>query len=137
MTEFYPHLKHAHVALVLLSGSLFLVRGAFVQMGSEWPMRASLRYSSYIIDTLLVAAAIALVWILPAAMFHNGWLTVKLVLLIAYIVLGSVGLKRGRSRRQRAIGYAGAILLFAAMYAVARTHDPLGPIVILRSWMAG
>lgn len=137
MTEFYPQLKHAHIALVLLSGSLFLVRGAFVQMGADWPMRPSLRYSSYVIDTLLIAVAIMLVWILPAALFQNGWLTVKLVLLVAYIVLGSVGLKRGRNRPQKAAGYAGAILLFAAMYAVARTHDPLGPIVMLRGWMAG
>lgn len=137
MAEFYPHLKHTHIALVLISGALFLVRGAFVQTGADWPMRAPLRYLSYGIDTLLVVTAIALVWILPAALFNNGWLYTKLILLVAYIVLGSVGLKRGRNRRQRALGYTGAILLFAAMYAVARTHDPLGPFVVLRGWVLG
>ena len=38
---------------------------------------------------------------------------------------------RGRTRRARAICYAAALLVFAAVYGIARAHHPLGPLVAL------
>ena len=63
-------------------------------------MAAPLRYLSYSIDTVLLTAALMLLTILPGAMFANGWLATKLVLLVAYVVLGSFALKRGRTPRR-------------------------------------
>ena len=60
-------------------------------------MAAPPRYLSYSIDSVLLTAALMLVTILPHAMYANGWLTVKLVLLVVYVVLGSFALKRGRT----------------------------------------
>ena len=61
---------------------------------------------SYAIDTALLTAALMLLTILPGAMFANGWLAMKMVLLVVYVVLGTLALKRARSPRSRAVFYA-------------------------------
>jgi uncharacterized membrane protein SirB2 len=60
------------------------------------------RWTSYTIDTTLLTAAMMLLTILPWAMFGNGWLAVKLVLLVVYIVLGILALRPQRTRPARA-----------------------------------
>lgn len=134
MSEFYPAIKLIHVAAALASGTLFALRGAAVQAGGRWAMAAPLRFLSYTIDTVLLGAALLLVIILPAAVYANGWLAVKLVLLVAYIVAGSFALKRGRTPRTRRWCFAIAAGLFVGMLAIARTHSPLGPWLWLRAW---
>lgn len=133
MIEFYPQIKLVHVASVVASGLLFLLRGLVLQAGERgrWAMAAPVRFLSYGIDTVLLTAALMLVTILPATIYANGWLTAKLVLLVAYIGLGALALKRGRTRRVRLACFAGALALYGMMLAIARTHDPLGPFRLL------
>jgi len=63
---------------------------------------------------------------LPAAMFANGWLTLKLMLVVLYIVLGTFALKRGRTPRVRATSYLAALLTFGTIIGIALAHHPLG-----------
>ena len=88
MFEFCPQIKWVHIACVLASGTLFALRGLLVQAGhagaAQW---TPVRWLSYAIDTTLLTAALMLVSILPGALFANGWITTKLVLLVAYVVL--------------------------------------------------
>ena len=126
MIEFYPQILWVHIAAVIASGSLFLIRGLLLQTGSRAGMAPPLRYLSYGIDTVLLTAALMLVTILPRALFANGWLTVKLVLLIVYVVLGSFALKRGRTAKARRMCFLAALAVFALMLGIARAHHPLG-----------
>ena len=126
MIEFYPQIRHVHILAVILSGSLFALRGLGALAGARWPHAALLRYLSYTIDTTLLTAALMLVTILPGAMFANHWLKVKLVLVVVYVVLGVFALRRGRSRAVRATCFAGALLVFIAIIGIARMHHPLG-----------
>lgn len=128
MIEFYPQIKHAHIALALLSGALFAVRGAAALAGMRWPLSLPVRWLSYAVDTALLTAALMLLTILPWAMFGNGWLATKLVLLVVYVVLGVFALRRGRTRGTRAACYVAALLVFGAVYGIARAHHPLGPL---------
>lgn len=127
MIEFYPQIKHVHVGCVMLSGLLFALRGAGVLAGARWPMALPVRVLSYAIDTTLLTAALMLFTILPGGVFANGWLTLKIALLVVYIVLGSFAL-RGRSRGAKAAYFAAALAIYAFMYTIARTHDPLGAL---------
>lgn len=131
MIEFYPQIKQAHILLVALSGSLFLARGIAVLMQAGWPQQRAVKRLSYAIDTALLAAALMLVQLLPSAVFSNGWLAMKLVLLVAYILLGAFALRRARSRSVRAVCFLLAVLVFAWMLTIARSHHPLG---LLRLW---
>jgi uncharacterized membrane protein SirB2 len=126
--EFYPQIKLLHVAAVITSGSLFLLRGLVVQTGRQWAMAAPLRYLSYSIDTVLLTAALMLLTLLPGVVFANGWLAAKLSLLVLYVGLGTFALKRSRTRRMRLACFIGALAVYGTMLVIARTHDPLGPI---------
>ncbi|HEX4854904.1 SirB2 family protein [Arenimonas sp.] len=126
MIAFYLQIKLVHIAAVLASGGLFALRGALVLAGVRWAMAAPLRYLSYSIDTVLLTAALMLLTALKLNPFVIPWLSVKLALLVLYVVLGSLALKRARSRRARAIYYGAALATFGFMYFVARAHHPLG-----------
>jgi uncharacterized membrane protein SirB2 len=68
------------------------------------------------------------------AVFANGWLWVKLALLVVYVGLGTFALKRGRTAKIRLISFVSALFVFACMYVIARTHDPLGPVRLFGAW---
>jgi len=127
---YYLQIKWVHVFAVLASGALFAMRGGFVLAGARWPMAAPWRYLSYSIDTVLLTGAAMLASILPAAMFANGWLAAKLVLLPVYVVLGSFALKRARTRLGRALSYAMALAVYGYIIGIALTHHPLGPLLL-------
>ena len=126
MLEFYPQIRAVHIAAVMASGSLFLLRGAAVQLGATWAMAAPLRYLSYSIDTVLLTAALMLATILHQYPFVQGWLTAKVLLLVVYVVLGSFALKRGRTRAVRTSCWIAALLVFLFIVSIARAHHPLG-----------
>lgn len=131
MIEFYPQIRQFHIFVALLSGALFAVRGALVLGGARWPMALPVKWLSYSIDTALLTAALMLLTILPGAMFANGWLTVKVTLIVVYVVLGVLTMRPARTRRTRALCYVLALLTFGAIYSIARAHHPLGILVRL------
>lgn len=131
MIEFYPQIKQFHIFVALLSGTIFALRGAFVLAGASWPQALPVKWLSYTVDTALLTAALMLLTILPWAMFGNGWLLVKVTLVVVYVVLGVFALRRGRTRRQRAVCYVLALLTFGAIYGIARAHHPLGTLLPL------
>ena len=131
MLEFYPQIKAVHIAAVMASGSLFLVRGAAVQLGAAWAMAAPLRYLSYAIDTALLTAALMLATLIHQFPFVQGWLTAKVLLLVVYVVLGSFALKRGRTRVVRTSCWIAALLVYLFIVSIARAHNPLGIVALL------
>jgi uncharacterized membrane protein SirB2 len=131
MIEFYPQIRLVHISFVTLSGALFFLRGAGVFAGARWPMLLPVRLASYSIDTVLLTAALMLFTILPGAVFANGWLTTKLLLLVVYVVLGSLALKRVRTPRARSLCFAAAAATYLFMFSIARAHHPFGVFALL------
>lgn len=135
MPEFavwYSPLKLAHIGLVLVSGGLFALRGALVLAGQSWAMARPWRLLSYGIDTLLLTAGVTLWILLSLNPVASPWLGVKLLLLVLYIVLGSLALKRARAPAARRASYAGALMVYLFMASVAISHHPLG---FLQVWL--
>jgi len=126
LAEYYPQIKWVHVLMVVLSGGLVFLRGLAAHLGATWTMAWPLRWLSYAIDTVLFTAALMLVTILHQYPFVQSWLTVKVLLLAVYIVLGSLALKRGSTRRMRVTCWVLALVVFLFIMSVARTHDPFG-----------
>lgn len=133
MIEYYPQIKLVHIAAVLISGSLFFLRGLLVLSGEKrLALAMPVRYLSYTVDTVLLTAALMLVSILPGAMFASGWLTVKLILMVTYIVLASFALKRATQPSAQRISFILALVTYGSMLSIARAHHPLGA---LRNWL--
>ncbi len=129
--EFYPEIKLVHVGAVIASGGLFALRGLMMLAGSRLANHAALRHLSYAIDTTLLTAALMLITILHQYPFVQGWLTVKVLLLVVYIVLGSLALRRGRTLAIRTSCYFAALAVYLFIIGVARAHDPRGILAML------
>ena len=123
----YPQIKAAHVGLALCSGAFFALRGVAVLGGARWPQAPLARHASMAIDSALLLAAVLLLVALQLNPFSTPWLLAKLGLLVAYVVLGVLALRRARTVVGRLASLAAALACFAAMVAVARAHPPLGP----------
>ena len=126
MLEYYAQIRTAHIGFVVASGLLFTLRGVGVLSGGRWALAAPVRIAAHTIDTALLTAGIMLAVMLPAAVFANGWLIAKLVLLVAYIVAGYVALRRARTRASRIAWFALALVIFVSIVGIARAHHPLG-----------
>lgn len=122
----YPLVFWTHIGLVGSSAALFLIRGIGVFSGRAWPMGKACRRLSVAIDTLLLLAGVTLWWLLQLNPVRDHWLGVKLVLLLVYIALGSMALKRAPSLRAKMAFFAAALLCLAFMASIAIAHHPLG-----------
>jgi uncharacterized membrane protein SirB2 len=122
---YYSLIKHLHLVTIVVTLALFLLRGVWMMMDSPRLQARWARIVPHINDTLLLASGIALAVLMQQYPLVHGWLTAKLFALIAYIVLGTLALKRGKTKAQRVTAWIAALLVFGYMLAVARAHDPL------------
>jgi uncharacterized membrane protein SirB2 len=131
MIELYLPLRQLHIACAILSVSLFVLRGALMLADSPRQRNLVLRYLPHVVDTVLLTSALMLTTIVRQYPFSNGWLTTKLVLLVVYVVLGSIALKRGRTRVVRITALVAALATVGFLLTVARAHHPLGLFALL------
>ncbi|MDE2304830.1 MAG: SirB2 family protein [Gammaproteobacteria bacterium] len=127
----YRTLLAIHVHCVALSGSLFTARALMRITGRGAANHVVLRRASYLIDTILLGAAVALTMVVHQYPLVDAWLTVKVALLVLYVVLGSIALKRARSPRGRIAAAIGAWTTFAAIVGVAVTRSPASWFALL------
>src|SRR5256886_5618794 len=118
----FAAIRLVHITCVAMSGSLFCLRGilriASIPTAHHW----LLRLASHVIDTALLLAAILLTLILHQYPFTDAWLTTKVLLLVLYIVLGTIALKRARTVFGHVVAFVFALLTFAYIIGVAITH---------------
>jgi uncharacterized membrane protein SirB2 len=121
----YLALKHLHITCVVLSGLGFCLRGWWMLRESPLRQHRLARVLPHMVDTLLLGSALTMAWLSGQYPFAQSWLTAKLGGLIAYILLGTMALKRGKTRQSRA-GYFGlALLTYAYIVSVALTRNPI------------
>jgi len=131
MTAWYPMLKSAHVACVAASLALFVVRGMWMLRSPDRLHAPWVRVVPHVVDTLLLASAIALAVLLRLDPLVHGWLAAKIAGLVAYIALGTVALKRGRTRGRRSVAFAAALAVYAYIVSAAITKSAAGPLAWL------
>ncbi|MCL5060931.1 MAG: SirB2 family protein [Candidatus Thermoplasmatota archaeon] len=120
----YSLLKQLHLTTIALTLALFVLRGAWMMADSPRLRARWVRIVPHVNDSLLLASGIALAVLIRQYPLVHGWLTAKLFALILYIVLGTVALKRGKTRGRRIAAWVAALLVFGYMVAVAVAHDP-------------
>lgn len=120
----YGLLKSVHILCAGLSVSGYIVRGVWMLQESPRLQARWVKITPHVIDTLLLVSAIALAIQVEQYPFVHGWVTAKVLALIAYIGLGSIGLKRGRTRTARLTAGIAALATFGYIVAVAVTRNP-------------
>ncbi|HEX9626985.1 MAG TPA: SirB2 family protein [Acidiferrobacterales bacterium] len=112
-----------HVGAALASILGFFGRGLWMIQDSPRRRERWVRILPHVVDTVLLGSAIALAVRIHQYPGVHAWLTAKVAALLIYIVLGSIALKRGRTKSQRVIAWVGAMLVFAYIVGVARTRS--------------
>lgn len=119
----YLYVRTVHIACAVLSIAGFTLRGVLMLRESPWLHRRFVRIAPHVVDTLLLASAVWLAWFLGQVPFVHGWITAKILALLAYIVLGTVALKRGRTKGVRSGALVAALASATYIVAVALTRD--------------
>ena len=127
----YQLVYYLHVLTVCLSGSFFLLRGIWMLQDSDLLARKLVRVAPHINDSILLLAALYLALAIEQYPITHAWLTVKVLALLAYIILGVFALRRGRTKSIRVLCFIGALAAFGFMVSVALTRDPLGVFSLL------
>lgn len=122
----YALVKAVHIGCVAASLALFCLRGGYMLAAPGRLAMRWVRIAPHAVDTVLLASAIALAVMIGNAPGTHGWLTAKVIGLVVYIVLGTVALKRGRTRGIRIAAFAGALVVYAYIVSVALTKSPAG-----------
>ena len=121
----YLALKHFHVTCVVLSGLGFALRGLWMLNDSPLLRARLTRVVPHVVDTLLLGSALLMAWQSSQYPFAQGWLTAKFFGLLAYILCGTMALKRARTKGRRVVFLVLALLAYAYIVGVALARNPL------------
>ena len=122
----YATLKLLHQGAVLLSFTGFLARGLGALASAGWVNARPAKTLPHLVDTVLLASALALAFMLRLNPANTPWLLAKLVALVVYIGLGMVALRPRLSRVSRMVAFVAALATFGYMVSVAITKQPGG-----------
>lgn len=127
----YLAIKHLHVTCVVLSLIGFLLRGSWMLSGSALLQHRLTRILPHLVDTTLLLSAIWLAVAIRQYPFDAPWVTAKVLGLLAYIGLGTIALKRGRTRTIRLAALGAAIAVYLWIVSVAFSKNAAGFLATL------
>lgn len=125
----YEILKHVHIWAAVLTISGFVLRGLWMIRESPLLQHRLSCILPHVIDTIFLLSGIGLVVALNLPVMRSPWLIAKLAALVAYVLLGTVALKRGRTPGIRRTAFVLALVTFAFIVGVAIYKTPW-------SWMS-
>ncbi|MGM0766492.1 MAG: SirB2 family protein [Pseudomonadota bacterium] len=117
----YLILKHLHMTTAYLTVVLLALRLLLDAVGKPDWRQTPLRWIPHANDTVLLVAAISLLFVTPWMPFVHGWLTAKIFLLVGYIVAGVFALKQTRTLPVRLAATVLALVQVMAIFHLAMT----------------
>ncbi len=123
MLASYVPILILHMTLAVVSPVLFSLR-VWRRLRGLDPAQGWLRVTPHVVDSLLLAAGVALALIIGQYPFVNGWLTAKLLALIAYVAVGHAAVRRARTRCGRLGAWLAGLAIVLYIFAVAVSRDP-------------
>ncbi|SFR57111.1 Uncharacterized membrane protein SirB2 [Marinobacter daqiaonensis] len=121
----YVLLKHLHMTTAYLTVVLFALRLLLDLVGRPGWRRTPLRWIPHANDTILLAAAIGLLFVTPWMPFVHGWITLKILLLIGYIVAGVFAMRQTVARHWRVLAAVLALVQITAIFHLAMAKPVL------------
>jgi uncharacterized membrane protein SirB2 len=125
----YALLKLIHVGTVYITFGLFLARGIWMLLDSPRLQDRWVRVVPHLNDTLLITAAIGMLVTIGLNPLFQPWLLAKIVGLLLYIGLGTMALKRGRTKVQRSLYFVAALAIIGYIIAVAVTKQVIPGVI--------
>lgn len=117
--------KQIHLISVALSFLGFFLRGVWMMTDSPLLTARPSKILPHIIDTVLLVSGIAMVVMMSLSLGAETWLIAKIVALIVYIIIGTIAIKRGKTKTVRTVAWVLAMSVFVYIYLVAKSHSAM------------
>lgn len=117
----YTLIKIIHMSCAMISVLGFLVRGILKIKESPMVEKKLVKVLPHVIDTVLLASAIALVVMSGQYPWVAPWVGAKIAGLVVYIALGVMTMRVAKTRQTRIISFALALVTAAYIFMVAAT----------------
>ncbi|RUO76463.1 SirB2 family protein [Pseudidiomarina taiwanensis] len=115
----YILLKQAHIVLAVTTLLSFIIRGYWMITDSSLLQHRWVKTIPHIIDTLLLSSALALMVMAGFYPWVFDWVAAKILLLLLYIVFGTIALKRGKTKSQRIVAFIAALICIGLIFKSA------------------
>ncbi len=115
----YLILKHLHMTTAYLTVVLFALRLLLDMVGKPGWRQTPLRFIPHINDTVLLVAAISLLFVAGYASDMPGWLMAKIALLFGYIIAGVFAMKQTAGKPVRIVASVLALVQVTAIFHLA------------------
>lgn len=127
----YELLRNVHVICAVATISGFILRGFWMLVESPLLQRKLTRIAPHVVDTLFLLSGVFMLVIAGLNPFGQPWLVAKFVALLAYIVLGMIAIRRGRTKNIRAVAFVSAIAVFGYVIGVGMSRSPASWLALL------
>ena len=121
----YAYLKLLHVTLAIVSVSGFMRRAWWSVNESPLLKTRFARIAPHVVDTFFLLAGIAMIWIASLPVLSTPWLLAKFAGLVVYVLVGTVAIKRGKTREIRLMASILAVGVFAWVVGISIRKSPL------------
>lgn len=115
----YMAIKHLHLTAVALSVILFIVRFLWAQKDATVLAKKWSKILPHVVNTVLLVSAIWMLVVLEGTPFGHGWLAVKLLGLILYIVLGLMAMKWAKTNTMKWGAFFAALIVLGGTVKIA------------------
>ena len=125
----YLIIKNIHVTFATLTIIGFLLRAYWKASESNLHQNRATKIVPHTIDALFLATGIWLLMMLDMNPLQHPWLLAKFAAIFAYVGLGMVAFRFGRTPQIRSLAFVGAVASFAFVVGAALIKSPM-------SWLA-
>jgi len=111
-----------HLLCVLMSLGGFFARGVGHLCEAHWVNERWVKVLPHVVDSLLLLSGISLIIITRQYPGETLWISVKLGLVVAYILLGIIAFRLARTRLQRLSAWGMALMVVGLILFVATSR---------------
>lgn len=122
--------KYLHIVSVAAGFALFFVRGLWMMQSYPDSQEKWVRVLPHAVDAVIVLSAIVMLAMSPTG-WPGDWLTVKLALIVVYVVLALYLFRGARALATKFLAWLLGLLVFLFITTIAVLNDPLGILSVL------
>ncbi len=119
----YLTVKTIHMTCALISFTGFLFRAYLMVIESKWLNHKAVLLTPHVIDSVFLASGGTMAFMVNFGLFNQLWLTLKVTLLMFYLLFVGIALNRGKTKQIRIGSFFLAIFTFVYIVGIAVTKN--------------
>ena len=122
----YLTIKTIHMTCALISFTGFLFRAYLMVTESKWLNHKVVLITPHVVDTLFLVSGATMAFMVNFGLFSQMWLTMKIGLLMCYLLFVGIALNRVKTRSIRIAAFFLAVATFGYIVGIAVIKSPAG-----------